>query len=159
MRKGQTALEYLMTYGWAILVVIIVVAVLYYMGFTKPCRFTGTQVTGFGQAFISGVKMTVNADGKNELSFILKSNIPGDAITITNIKMSHSPDYEGGGAGSYTISDNQLSQGESATVTITQTAGTTFAVNDCYAVDVEITYDQGGATGLKIAGSITGLVV
>jgi uncharacterized protein (UPF0333 family) len=156
MRKGQTALEYLMTYGWAILVVIIVVAVLYYMGFTKPCRFTGTQVTGFGQAFISGVKMTVNAAGKNELSFILKSNIPGDAITITNIKMSHSPDYEGASDVGGGIT---LSQGESRTITITQTAGTTFAVNDCYAVDVEITYNQGGATGLKIAGSITGLVV
>ncbi|MGC8812583.1 MAG: hypothetical protein ACP5O8_03315 [Candidatus Aenigmatarchaeota archaeon] len=108
---------------------------------------------------VSGVKMTVNAAGKNELSFILKNNMPGDAITITNIKMSHSTDYVGGEAGSYTITDSQLSQGESATVTITQTHGTTFATNDCYTVDVEIVYDQAGATGLKVAGSIGGLVV
>jgi len=32
MRKGQTAMEYLMTYGWAILIVIVVVAALYSMG-------------------------------------------------------------------------------------------------------------------------------
>ena len=32
MKKGQTAMEYLMTYGWAILIVIVVVAALYSMG-------------------------------------------------------------------------------------------------------------------------------
>jgi len=30
--KGQTAMEYLMTYGWAILIVIVVIAALYSMG-------------------------------------------------------------------------------------------------------------------------------
>lgn len=30
--KGQTAMEYLMTYGWAILIIIVVVAALYAMG-------------------------------------------------------------------------------------------------------------------------------
>jgi len=32
MRKGQTAMEYLMTYGWAILIIMVVVAVLFYLG-------------------------------------------------------------------------------------------------------------------------------
>lgn len=32
MRKGQTAMEYLMTYGWAILIIIVVVAALYSLG-------------------------------------------------------------------------------------------------------------------------------
>jgi len=48
MRKGQTAMEYLMTYGWAILIIIVVVAALYAMGVfsmrggvvCSPC-FTG----------------------------------------------------------------------------------------------------------------------
>ena len=35
--KAQTAMEYLMTYGWAILIIIVVVAALYAMGiFTTP---------------------------------------------------------------------------------------------------------------------------
>jgi len=35
--KGQTAMKYLMTYGWAILIVIVVVCALYAMGvFTEP---------------------------------------------------------------------------------------------------------------------------
>lgn len=35
MRKGQAAMEYLMTYGWAILVIIAVIAALYAMGVFK----------------------------------------------------------------------------------------------------------------------------
>ena len=35
--KAQTAMEYLMTYGWAILIIIVVIAALYAMGvFTTP---------------------------------------------------------------------------------------------------------------------------
>jgi len=30
--KGQTALEYLITYGWAVLIILVVLAVLYYYG-------------------------------------------------------------------------------------------------------------------------------
>lgn len=52
MRKGQAAMEYLMTYGWAILIVIVVVAALYAMGVFKiggtmqPCSpCFGSQFT------------------------------------------------------------------------------------------------------------------
>jgi hypothetical protein len=34
--KGQTALEYLLTYGWAILVIMVVLAVLYYYHVFDP---------------------------------------------------------------------------------------------------------------------------
>jgi hypothetical protein len=36
MRKGQTAMEYLMTYGWAILIIMVVMAVLFYLGVLNP---------------------------------------------------------------------------------------------------------------------------
>jgi len=36
MRKGQAALEFLMTYGWAILVVLIVIGALAYFGVLNP---------------------------------------------------------------------------------------------------------------------------
>jgi len=35
-RKGQAAMEYLMTYGWAILVILVVIGVLYWMGILNP---------------------------------------------------------------------------------------------------------------------------
>ena len=36
MKKGQTAMEYLMTYGWAILIIMVVLAVLFYLGVLNP---------------------------------------------------------------------------------------------------------------------------
>jgi len=37
--KGQTALEYLITYGWAILVILVVLAVLWYYGVFNPVKW------------------------------------------------------------------------------------------------------------------------
>jgi hypothetical protein len=45
--RAQSALEYLMTYGWAILIVIIVGAALYALGVFNPGTFTGQKSTGF----------------------------------------------------------------------------------------------------------------
>lgn len=48
MRKGQTALEYLMTYGWAILIIVIVGAALYALGVFSPGTFAaGKACLGF----------------------------------------------------------------------------------------------------------------
>ena len=44
-RKGQTAMEYLMTYGWAILVIMVVLAVLFYLGVLNPSSITPTICT------------------------------------------------------------------------------------------------------------------
>lgn len=38
--KGQTALEYLITYGWAILVILVVLAVLWYYGIFNPAKWS-----------------------------------------------------------------------------------------------------------------------
>lgn len=47
MKKGQSMMEYLMTYGWAILIVIVVLATLFVLSVLKPemsdsiCRAAG----------------------------------------------------------------------------------------------------------------------
>jgi len=45
MRKGQAALEFLMTYGWAILVVLTAIAALAYFGVLSPDRFLPEKCT------------------------------------------------------------------------------------------------------------------
>ena len=45
--KSQSALEYMMTYGWAILVIVIVAAVLYSLGVFSPSSAISATVTGF----------------------------------------------------------------------------------------------------------------
>ena len=73
--KGQTAMEYLMTYGWAILIIIVVVAALYAMGVfsTKggvacsPCfsyfafRDYDKNTAGNGKLYIRNGARTIRA--------------------------------------------------------------------------------------------------
>ena len=44
-KRGQVALEFLMTYGWAILVVLIAIAALAYFGVLNPQRFAPESCT------------------------------------------------------------------------------------------------------------------
>ena len=44
-KKGQVALEFLMTYGWAILVVLVAIGALAYFGVLSPDRFLPSRCT------------------------------------------------------------------------------------------------------------------
>lgn len=55
MGKGQAALEFLMNYGWAILVVLIVIGALSYFGVLSPDRFIEDK------CFCSDVYMSYSA--------------------------------------------------------------------------------------------------
>src|SRR3989344_1500434 len=80
--KGQTALEYLMTYGWAILIVIIVVGALFALGLTKPCRWVGTQVREFADFRVENPRATTS-----QLAFDLSSLKP-QTVNLTSVTVS-----------------------------------------------------------------------
>jgi len=71
MKKGQAALEYLMTYGWAVLIIGIVAAVLYATGILNPETW-GSNRTNFREmcnttAFSHGLIMKSAILGDCEL--------------------------------------------------------------------------------------------
>jgi hypothetical protein len=82
--KGQGAMEYLTTYGWAILVVLVVGMVLYQLGVFNQ---QGTVIiTGFPQLKPVPEAISYNgAAGTFEASFI---NTRGTALQLTAINMS-----------------------------------------------------------------------
>jgi hypothetical protein len=49
--KAQSAMEYLMTYGWAILVIAVVLGVLYSLGIFSPSNFAPKAQHGSCQVF------------------------------------------------------------------------------------------------------------
>ena len=64
MAKGQSALEYMMTYGWAILIIVIVAVILYSMGIFNPRASVTAVSSGFSPfaasaAVCSGSTLTV----------------------------------------------------------------------------------------------------
>ena len=84
MRKGQAALEYLLTYGWAILIVIIVGASLYALGVFTPGQWTGKRQTGFAQFRVEDFKLDTNG----VLTIIFQNQI-GKAVELTDIKATY----------------------------------------------------------------------
>ncbi|MEM5853555.1 MAG: hypothetical protein QXG39_03020 [Candidatus Aenigmatarchaeota archaeon] len=80
--KAQAALEFLMTYGWAILIVIAVVAALYAMGIF---RLPGGGIGGpCSPCFPAGSAITYDYHGANNLSVIVGPR----EINITRVTTS-----------------------------------------------------------------------
>ena len=83
-RKGQAAMEYLMTYGWAFLVILVVLAILaYYLStiqIPETCLF---MQSGFG----CEQHLLVSEAGTNSIYLLFKlENQQGQAINVTRIK-------------------------------------------------------------------------
>jgi len=53
-KKGQAALDFLMTYGWAIALVVIVAAALFALGVFDVSNFVGTKAAGFSGVAVKG---------------------------------------------------------------------------------------------------------
>ncbi len=77
--KTQSALEYMMTYGWAILIIVIVAAVLYSLGIFNPSSSAPSSVTGFGGFVIPQGDYVCNSSGV----FIQIADITGYPVTVT----------------------------------------------------------------------------
>ncbi|MCL5011642.1 MAG: hypothetical protein M1594_01980 [Candidatus Marsarchaeota archaeon] len=86
MRKGQSALEYLVTYGWAILAIVIVAAILWYFGVFNPSRFTSSHQCG-GFSDFQCLDYAVNAGGNTT---IVLGNKLGTQINVTTIEIGNS---------------------------------------------------------------------
>lgn len=54
-KRSQSALEYMMTYGWAILIIVIVAVILYSMGIFNPSSSITTTSSGFSPFAVSSV--------------------------------------------------------------------------------------------------------
>ncbi len=76
--KAQSALEYMMTYGWAILIIVIVAAVLYSMGIFNPSAASGNTSSGFGGFSVT----SYSCSASRGLSVTLGNN-QGHTITLT----------------------------------------------------------------------------
>jgi len=152
--KGQTAVEYLMTYGWAILIILIVAGVLAYYGIFAPSGFLGPTARGFGTvAVISPWDLSTA-----EVLKLQVENRAGQTINITAVDVDESP---GPAATACTgLGTGQtLSAGQKvylADLTCNGASTGTPAVGDAWSIEVAITFNTGTATGLKSTGTITG---
>lgn len=130
-KKAQAATEYLMTYGWALLAIVIVAAVLWNMGVFggKGC---GRSITGFAGENIYVEDVIVHANGNVDATI---KNSAGKTITIGVT------DIAAGATGVVTTVD-------------TVTAGT---AGQCYSSEaLSVTYTIEGGLAHTATGQISG---
>jgi hypothetical protein len=81
MRKGQAAMEFLMTYGWAILVVLAAIGALAYFGVLNVKSYLPEQC--FGPAGLDCLDKPSADAAKKTITFAFKNNL-GNSINFTN---------------------------------------------------------------------------
>ena len=77
-RKGQAAMEFLMTYGWAILVVLVAIGALAYFGVLSPARFLPSTCE-----FQSGLGCDSFKAATDGVRIVLRNGLGQDLTSVT----------------------------------------------------------------------------
>ena len=136
-------MEYLMTYGWAILIVIIVAAALFALGVFNPSTYTGRAAMGFGEL---GTPSDWQYSGTT-LTIVLRNQV-GQDINVTSVSSTGcttnttATDISAGGTGTFTL-----------TTCASKSAGSSFSQQ------VTAQYSVAGGLPRTASGTITGTAV
>jgi len=105
--KGQSAMEYLMTYGWAILIITTAAVVIWQLGIFNLGSTAGSGYSGFGEVELAGFSYKTGGN----FECILTNNA-GGAININEIKVKIYSDE------CINTDSEDLTSGESETFTV-----------------------------------------
>jgi len=106
-KKGQAAMEFLMTYGWAILVVLAAIAALAYFGVLSPSNMLPERTTF--AAPIQSIDSVISASG-DDVTIVFRNNVGtrinlttqmtgGDDCAVNTNNIAITGNSSGGGAG------------------------------------------------------------
>ena len=102
-RKSQAAMEFLMTYGWAVLVVLAAIAALAYFGVLSPEKFLPEKCI-----LAPGLACVSHKVEPSQITLIISNGL-GRAIRVDSI-------YVGGCSGTFS---NEMQSGNETTFTLT----------------------------------------
>lgn len=140
-------MEYLMTYGWAILIVIIVAAALYALGVFNPATFTGQRATGFVNLGVPDAgAWALRTNG--QFSIVLKNGLPS-TVTI------HSIDATLAGSTQTNSTDMTIAPGGTVSANPLVTFGSQTS-GSAYSVSLSILYTPTGGFNQTETGTVTG---
>jgi hypothetical protein len=136
MRRGQAALEYLITYGWGFLVIIVVVGGLAYFGLFSPSRYIPARCEFGGQ--LECVDYRLNSAGTIQLQF--RNNFGDDILIVSAYSFDETA------ASTITGSPITIVKGNTSSIlTITPSSTAQFVRDDRISVPMIVTFRR--ATG------------
>jgi hypothetical protein len=155
-RKGQAAMEFLMTYGWAILIVVIAIAALAAFGvFNRPIRegcFPESNMITCEMPVISLVE-TGTGDAMVQMSL---RNSDAGAIDITNLIVG---DGDCGAGHTYNVSVDGGATATTAvprgqTFLLTLVCPNSYIANSDFQEEVTVVFTSGGLPNVNAAFTI-----
>ena len=152
-KRSQSALEYMMTYGWAILIIIIVAVILYSMGIFNPSSSVTFTSSGFAP-------FTVSSSLCNNLGYkiaVIAGPIPNNAnsLAISKVFLTSATGANTTTA-SYTLkSPISLTSGKTATILIPNVACPSAGIH--YSLSASIQYSYSTTAG-NVVENTTGTV-
>lgn len=149
-RKGQAAMEFLMTYGWAILAAIIAIGVLAYFGVFSPGKYA-TGSTVLNPPFYANAW---NVDASSGAVNLEIKNNGGETYNITAVSLTNTP------SGVSCTDDSVVGTiAAGATVQANPTC-TGLTAGNSFKADVTVTYrKENSAIDLTSTGTISDKVV
>lgn len=138
MRKGQAAMEFLMTYGWAILVVLVAIGALAYFGVLSPERLIPERCVMQAGIECADAKVTAT-----DVTIVLRNSM-GYTVDITNVSVGTNCNNATG----WTVVN-----GDQQTVTV---GGCTFTQGEKMNEDINIAYVN---TQTSLSHTVTGSLV
>ncbi|MFB6203283.1 MAG: hypothetical protein ABEK01_02225 [Candidatus Nanohaloarchaea archaeon] len=144
MKKGQSAIEYLMSYGW-MLVVVAVVGAAFFAFSQGQCQKSSM---GFGGEAVQIAQFGVNTDG--HLQFILR-NGAGEPVNVTRIEV-----LNGNGRNASSWEGKMIPVADSEEFTVENVQFRQAGMFGCNSFSINIEYDQiGGLSNQEVSGSVT----
>lgn len=148
MKKAQAGLDFLMTYGWALLLIVLIIGALFALGIFDIGSFLGSRASGFAQVGVSAWRLapdgTVTVQFENHVGSDIQITSISAVLGIQNINYSTPVDIDNGQ--------------RSGTLTL-GTFGNPSSAGSSYSIAVDMTYTD-LATGFEYgdAGTLTGQV-
>lgn len=150
MRKAQAALEFLTTYGWAFLVILIMIGALAYFGVLNPSKLLPSRCTLSPEVVCVEHRITT-AGG---LEFRIRNNVGSTADFTFNATDISSNENIGCTVSSGEAIATQLRPGRIANVTCSGFTRT-LPVGDKVKLEITGTYQKsGGAYWIPISGEV-----
>jgi hypothetical protein len=149
-RKGQVALEYLITYGWAFLVILAIVGVLGYFGLLNPSKYIPESCEFGEQLKCVDYSIQKKSSPYSSIDFRFRNNF-GEAINITDV---YGPDLI------LQSDDNIIPSGEVKKISLQANSVETWSIGSKQRFDFVIEFKRsGGTTQYNVSGSVFAEVI
>ena len=145
MKKGQAAMEFLMTYGWAILVVLVAIGALAYFGVLNPSRFLPASCTVGPGIGCDDHRVTAATT-----QLILRNGLGDDLTAVTIAVAGCTASAEANGDDAW--NDGDVLGGADG---VTLTACSNGAAGSRYKGDVTLTYTGSSSIVHTVTGELT----